>query len=922
MSRVLRLALLATALPMAALAQDSANVHVGDRPGFGRIVFEFQQPTTYDMVREGDRVMLVFAGAPSVEAPAKLPHNVRLMQGGHGSATLLLAPGARVHPAGVGNRVVVDVIDPPGSRAPRMAAGRPVPGRLDALQPTTPQPEAPAADASPSEPAAAVPVLREGLPEPVGALAAAEPPATAADAPRMLESMVIPFEAGVGAAAFRRGGVALIVFDGVATVDEARLRRVRGFADAGAHASAVSTVVQVPLASGSVSLIREAKGWRLSQAEPTGKAVERAPSGPDILFKVEQPGRVVSVADPDTGQILLVGTANPAAGPLAGLATAGSLPGATVLQTWAGVAIEPFSDDVALRRAPDGFVLAASGGAAPMPDAIPAPAAALTRRFDFPDLAIPALAQRLHAAIAGAAEAPPRARTPGRLAVAQAMLALGLAAEAQSVLALVAVDDPAAEANPDVAGLSAIAALLAGRMDATSGLDNPALDGTAEIALWRGVRDAIIGHGPEAARTLPSLLPLALAYPQPLRDRVLPIVAEVAVLADAPSAAVLPDLPGLGLARAMQQERRGEVDAALAGYDALAAGRDQLDQVRAGARAVELRLAQGRITPAQAADALARQLAAWRGDDRELAARLRVADLQGQAKAWRPALELLRETGALFPDRQAAIHARMAAMMRTMLSGDGVDVAPLDLVLLAADFADCVPPGADGTALLTDKLLALDLPARARPLLQARLAATPSGPVRAGLGHHLASLQLDDGDAAGAERTIAATAAADLPERLQTERALLLAKTKAAQGDLAGATAGLAALATPTADDLRATLLQRAGDWPGSLAALNDLAGKVIPSAGLIPDGLGELVLRQASAAVQAGDHARLQDLGQRYAGRLTGPRADLFHLLTAAPVGGVGDLPRAAGEVALARAVPGRLQELGARQLAAKQQP
>jgi hypothetical protein len=100
------------------------------------------------------------------------------------------------------------------------------------------------------------------------------------------------------------------------------------------------------------------------------------------------------------------------------------------------------------------------------------------------------------------------------------------------------------------------------------------------------------------------------------------------------------------------------------------------------------------------------------------------------------------------------------------------------------------------------------------------------------------------------------------------------------------------------------------------------LAGKVIPSAGLIPDGLGELVLRQASAAVQAGDHARLQDLGQRYAGRLTGPRADLFHLLTAAPVGGVGDLPRAAGEVALARAVPGRLQELGARQLAAKQQP
>ena len=917
MTRLLRLALLATALPMAALAQDAAEVHVGDRPGFGRIVFEFQQPTTYDMVREGDRVMLVFAGAPSVEAPGRLPRNVRSIQGGHGSATLLLAPGARVRPAGIGNRVVVDVMDPPGVRAAKPAASRMGPGHLEAPQLPATQPEALAAsEASTAEPAAAAP-LQPGSPAgPISPRSTAEPPTAPAEAPRTLESMVIPFEAGVGAAAFPRGDLALIVFDGVATVDEARLRRVRGFADATARATAASTIVQVPLASGAVSLIREAKGWRLSHAEPTGKAVERAPSGPDILFKVEQPGRVVSVADPGAGGILLVGTANPAAGPLAGLATAGSLPGAAVLQTWAGVAIEPFSDEVMLRPAPDGFVLAASEGAAPAPGAAAVQAAALTRRFDFPDLPISALVQRLHAALAGAAEAAPRARTPGRLAVAQAMLALGMAAEAQSVLALVAIDDPGAEAGPDAAGLSAIAALLAGRMDAAGGLDSPALDGTAEIELWRGVRNAILGHGQAAARSLPGLLPLALAYPQPLRDRVLPILAEVAVLADAPSAAVLPDLPGLALARAMQQERRGEVDAALAGYDTLATGRDQLNQVRAGAHAVELRLAQARITPAEAADALARQLATWRGDDRELAARLRVAELHGQAKAWRPALELLRQTEALFPDRQAAIRTRMAAMMQAMLASDGQEITPLDLVTLAADFADCVPPGADGTALLTDKLLALDLPARARPLLQTRLAATPSGPVRAGLGHHLASLQLDDGDAAGAERTLAATSAPGLPERLQVERTLLLARTRAAQGDLAGATAGLAALATPAADDLRAALLQRAGDWPGSLAALNDLAGKVMPVAGPIPDGLGELVLRQASAAVQAGDHAGLRDIGQRYAGRLTGPRADLFRLLTAAPVGGVGDLPRAAGEIALARAVPGRLQELAPRRL------
>lgn len=41
MSRMLRLALLATALPTVALAQDAASVRMIDHPGFGRVVFEF-----------------------------------------------------------------------------------------------------------------------------------------------------------------------------------------------------------------------------------------------------------------------------------------------------------------------------------------------------------------------------------------------------------------------------------------------------------------------------------------------------------------------------------------------------------------------------------------------------------------------------------------------------------------------------------------------------------------------------------------------------------------------------------------------------------------------------------------------------------------------------------------------------------------
>lgn len=943
----------------AAFAGDAGLVRTGSYPGFGRLVFKFTWPTKYDLAVNGDRVIVSFEGAPVIGDPGTLPRNVRGMQGRQGGVILLLSHGARARPASKGDQVTIDVLDPP--RTSRRQAGRgmpfrPAPATAAATPPeaapTVPVardawpglPDAPAADApdkstsvmafelasAPKPPVAkAEPVLDQlvansGRKSPApdmdhapdaaadadGAAAQPAPPSGAVpskpESPA-LASLLIPAEAGAGAAALRRGDMVLIVFDGPAEVDERRLRRLPGFSSATVRRGSAATVLQAPMASGAIELTRDAGGWRVAPAQPSGPAgnvrtaepVVAAQAGADVLLKLAQPGRVVAVADPVTGGGLLVGTVNLASGRAGGLQAGANVPGAAILPTWAGVAVEPFSDDVVLRPAPGGFVLSGSGAAA----AVAASPVALTRRFDFPDQPVPALMQRLRAATAAAAAAAPRARTPGRVAAAQAMLALGLAAEAQSVLSLIAADDPAPP--PDVAALSAIAGLLAGRVNAAAGLDAPALDGSDEIALWRGVRDAMLGRAEAAARVLPGLMPLARAYPAPLRDRVLPVVAETAVLADHPAAASLPDLPRLGFARALQLERRGQLDEALAAYDLLAAGQDQLDQVRAGAAAVELRLASGRVTPAQAAAAATRLVAAWRGDSREAATRMRAAELHGKAGAWRPALNLLRETEALFPDAQPAIRARMATVFNAFLAG--ADAVPaLDVITLAADYADCIPPGADLAGLLTGKLLDLDLPARARAVLEPRVASASPGLVRSGLGYRLAALQMDAGEAEAAGRTLAATDLAGLPERLASERLLLSARVKAARGDPAGAAASLAAAGTPAADDLRARLLEQAGDWHGALAALDSLAGRLLPSDGPVPDGLGDLVLRQASAAVQLGDAGVLQALNGRYAARLSGTRADLFRLLTASPVGGVGDLPRAGREIALARAVSG----------------
>ncbi len=941
-------AALAALAPWAALA-DTAAVRVADHPGFGRVVFEFAAPTPYEMAVDGDRVILVFDGAPVIGPAGAPPRNVRLMQGGTGSATLVLSPGARARAVAMGNRVVLDIMDP-ARDPPRMARA--------AASPAMPfRPAPPPGNPAPPEAAPAIPVQQDALPGPAAALLgngsparggeepagvrfapsvragqeavprlpsvlepppasqagqAAAMPSTPAgpasqpsDAGPSLASLVVPLDAGVGAAALRRGAVALVVFDSPAAVDEARLRRLRGFEQAVVTTGPAATVVQVPAPPDGIGLAREARGWRIaaksapSAAVLVGGAGAAADPGGGVLVALAQPGRTVAVADPATGGALLVGTANPPSGAAAYVQAGLNAPGAAVLPTWAGVAVEPFADDVVLRAAPGGFVLGSSGVSAS-----PAmPAVALTRRFDFPNQPVPALLQRLRAAAGGAAAAAPRARSAGRLATAQAMISLGLGAEAASVLALAAADDPAAAASPDLLGLSAIAALLAGRLDGAAGLDAPGLDGSDEAALWRGVRDAMLGRQDAAARALPSLMPLALSYPAPLQDRILPIIAEAAVQAGQPLPA-LPDLPALAYARALQLERDGKLEAALDALDALASGRDQLDQVRAGARAAELRLGSGRMDAAAAGAAMTRLVAAWRGDMRELSTRLRAAELFGQAGAWRTALDLLRETSALFPDAGPALRARMAGVFGTFLS-NGQAVPPAEVVTLVADFAELVPAGTEVAGLLTDKLLDLDLTDRARVLLQARVAAAPPGLVRAGLGHRLAMLQLEGGDGAAAERTLATSEAEGVPERLALERALLRAKVRAGRGDPAGAAGGLSGLAGPAADDLRARLLEQAGDWRGAGAALDSLAAHVLPTDGPIPDTFADLIMRRASAAVQAGDAGVLRDLNARYAGRMSGPRREVFRLLTAAPVAGTSDLPRAAGEIALARAVP-----------------
>jgi hypothetical protein len=330
-------------------------------------------------------------------------------------------------------------------------------------------------------------------------------------------------------------------------------------------------------------------------------------------------------------------------------------------------------------------------------------------------------------------------------------------------------------------------------------------------------------------------------------------------------------------------------------------------------RAVELQLAGGTIDAKRAADGLDRLLYAWRGDQHERMLRARLAELRARAGEWRTALSLIRETEAIFPEDKAAIHAELGDMFAAMLRSDASDLLPpLDLIAMVDENTDLLPTGQAGEALqarLADRLLALDLPKRADPVLLKLMQAAPGDVSRATFGARLAALRLREGDAPGALAALAASNADDAPAELAERRTLLLAGAHARLGETDRALAALATLDTASADEARATILERANDWAGAEKALGAYVARVVPAEGRLDDGQRRTLLRLATAAARAGDDATLATLRQSAGPRMeTGPLADMFRLLTADQVRGVGDLKRSGLEAGLARNLPGQL--------------
>jgi hypothetical protein len=922
-------------------------------------------------------------------ARRRLPAQITALSSSPGELVLTIGPDAQLRHFRLGNRLVVDVLPsgapapqaaaepraagtaaaqapaqhvaaPPRS-APAMAPASAAPSALPLPVPPVPPPppefaarQAPATPAGPAAPAAtpaapasatasapaAPPIpnnlsIEEATPRPPSPAGQAQGPVALAVRPAGDSAITLPFDARTGVALFRRGAHGWIVIDEPRPLDLAPLRGHPRFGGTEITLAAAATVLRVPLEPGVfLRARRDGAVWLVeasSQASAPSAPLRAQVTGAEgarLALPAGSIGRSTALRDPVTGETLLVGTVRD---PAFGVAPARGYAAFALPPTAAGVLVVPQSDTVQLRALADAFVVAAGpAGAMGLPiaagsEASQVAAAGLTRRFDLSAASEAAQAERIRRLAAETGAAAPLARLRLRLETAEALLALGMGAEAHGVLELAAADDPAAARDPRLVGLLAMAALLAGRLAETGGLADPRLDGSDEIALWRALRAIALGQPAEAlAPILAATAPLAATYAAPLRRRLVPLVAEgmaaggEALAAERLLDAVETEAEATQLARARILEARGEVDAALDAYGLVGRGRDRLQRARALSAATELALRSGRIDPAEAAKRLDAALFAWRGDGFELSQRQRIAELRMQAGEPRAALAMLRETASLFPEQEPSIRPQMAAAFATLFNDGAADaLPPAQAVTLFEENIDLLPPGPAGETMigrLSERLLQLDLPGRAAALVARVMEAQAEGDARAALGARLAMMRLADKDPLGARAALAASATDGLPPSLVRERRGIEARALAESGDPAGALAILGEQSDPPALELRAAIAAAAGDWPAAVPPLAALVAATLPAPGAPLDpAQRRTLLRLATAAALAGQTELLSRLArERGEAMREGPLSEPFRLLTADPVRGAADLPRMAAELRLARGLPQSLAAIG----------
>ena len=207
--------------------------------------------------------------------------------------------------------------------------------------------------------------------------------------------------------------------------------------------------------------------------------------------------------------------------------------------------------------------------------------------------------------------------------------------------------------------------------------------------------------------------------------------------------------PRLDYARALLEQAGGTTTGALKLFDAVTNSRVPVGSCAGGGSCDRIAAVDGR-TGRQGRGGCAGGSGYMRGAAarRELALRLRIAELRRKTGQWRAVFAQLRAVKKDFPAQADEIDRQLKEAFAAVPKDPALDTMPAtDLIAMLEENAELMADGPDGEpmrVLLAQKLMALDLPKRADPVLAKLMRAAPFGPARAGFGATLATVRLHE----------------------------------------------------------------------------------------------------------------------------------------------------------------------------------
>ena len=920
---------------------EQINVRAGAHKDYSRLVFDWPKAVTYNVEKKSQgKLELSFSQAADLDTQAlakTLVANIRglkILEQDPLRVELDVADGGRIRDFKIGNKVILDVYNPPtGARTPSKIAVETASSAPAAINKQD-EKKAEIAKKIPQENKQDI-VLQDAPPkQPVKQLKANEQPTIIA----------VSSTESFGLAAFVNAGNLWIVND----KDDILLKpqisgpRARSLPELEEQKDAGALIYSLPLPK-DVELKGQGGGvlWRIMMSpdlqrnearEPLRKNVgTEAARGGVLSWPLQGARELKEITDTATGEKLFVVTVD---NPEETAGKARSFVDFDVLDSPIGLAIVPKIDDLEVRVVRGGVEISSPRGLA-LNSQSQVDDARRTRQhrakmtleqreealktekiYDFSSWQLggmKAVKENRNVIMEDLRELKDGPRLESILTLAKMFLSNGLGAEALGMLGLAQSELPDIARSSEFLSLRGAARAISGQFeDAFIDLSDPALSEFAEIQMWRSYVLAYLGDWAQASEVKPDETGAIYDYPPRLRNEIGVTLAEIRLrngeLTEAKKLLNLVEqdlknLPdnhkaALKYLKGEAHRQAGKYDETKKYWEELSEGKDDLYRVKSALALTRLKVNQDELSTQKAIDALERLRYAWRGDELEAQVNFWLGRTYFENNDFVKGLRIMREASGLVEN--PGLSQRIAENMVDIFTGLFLDkeklsgVSPLDAVAVYDQFTELLPLDEKGNAVvegLADHLSKADMFTKAGQLLDHQLTHRLGGKESVRVGKKLAAIQLLDKDSKNALTTLNKTSMKlqELPVEEQgpekfRELSLLRARALSLGGRPDQALALLEGLETaPDINRLRAEIAWESAYWDDAAEALGDV---IIDQNISLTRPLDEentlLLLQRAVALNLSSNRVALANLRERYADLMTQTeKAQIFEVIT-----------------------------------------